>query len=103
MIRPGREKLTGILEVDETYVGGADPKDGTWLEQKTVVVIATEENGAATFLLPGFPLAPRASPAGGIQCSPLTLGRGPTTNPHPPPPPVHERLSDLQTHDLQVG
>ena len=22
MIRPGREKLTGIVEVDETYVGG---------------------------------------------------------------------------------
>ena len=46
MIRPGREKLTGIVEVDETYVGGADPKDGTWLEQKAVVVIAAEENGA---------------------------------------------------------
>lgn len=29
MVRPGREKLTDIVEVDETCVGGEDPKDGT--------------------------------------------------------------------------
>ena len=45
MVRPGREKLTGIVEVDETYVGGEDPKDGTWVEQKAIVVIAAEEDG----------------------------------------------------------
>ena len=42
MIRPGREKLTGVVEVDETYVGGEDPENGTWVEQKAVVVIAAE-------------------------------------------------------------
>lgn len=46
MVRPGREKLTGIVEVDETYVGGEDPKDGKWIEQKAIVVIAAEEDGA---------------------------------------------------------
>lgn len=46
MVRPGREKLSGVVEVDETYVGGEDPKDGTWVEQKAIVVIATEEDGA---------------------------------------------------------
>ena len=46
MVRPGREKLTGVVEVDETYVGGEDPKDGTWVEQKAIVVIAAEEDGA---------------------------------------------------------
>jgi transposase-like protein len=46
MVRPGREKLTGIVEVDETYVGGEDPKDGTWPERKDIVVIAAEEDGA---------------------------------------------------------
>jgi transposase-like protein len=46
MIRPGREKLSGAVEVDETFVGGEDPKDGTWAEQKAVVVVAAEEDGA---------------------------------------------------------
>jgi transposase-like protein len=46
MIRPGREKMSGIVEVDETFVGGEDPKDGTWMEQKAVVVIAAEEDGS---------------------------------------------------------
>ena len=45
MVRPGREKLTGIVEVDETYVGGEDSKDGTWVERKAIVVIAAEEDG----------------------------------------------------------
>jgi transposase-like protein len=45
MIRPGREQLQGVVEVDETYVGGEDPKDGSWLEQKSIVVIAAEEDG----------------------------------------------------------
>ena len=46
MVRPGRERLAGTVEVDETYVGGEDPKDGTWVEQKAIVVIAAEEDGS---------------------------------------------------------
>jgi transposase-like protein len=46
MVRPGREKLNGVVEVDETYVGGEDPRDGTWVERKAIVVIAAEEDGA---------------------------------------------------------
>ncbi len=46
MVRPGRDKLHGRVEVDETYVGGEDPKGGTWIDQKAVVVIAAEEDGA---------------------------------------------------------
>lgn len=45
MVRPGRDKLNGIVEVDETFVGGGDPKGGTWIEQKAVVVVAAEEDG----------------------------------------------------------
>jgi transposase-like protein len=45
MVRPGRESLHGRVEVDETFVGGEDPKDGTWVEQKALVVIAAEEDG----------------------------------------------------------
>lgn len=46
MVRPNRDKLHGVVETDETFVGGEDPKDGTWIEQKSLVVIAAEEDGA---------------------------------------------------------
>ena len=46
MVRPGRDKLHGIVEVDQTFVGGEDPKDGTWVEQKALVVIAAEADGS---------------------------------------------------------
>ena len=45
MVRPGREKLSGRIEVDETFVGGEDPKEGTGVDQKAVVVVAAEEDG----------------------------------------------------------
>jgi transposase-like protein len=45
MVRPGRERLSGIVEVDETYVGGEDSKGGSWVDQKAIVVIAAEEKG----------------------------------------------------------
>jgi hypothetical protein len=31
--------------VDETFVGREDPKQGTWVEQKAVVIVAAEEDG----------------------------------------------------------
>jgi len=46
MVRPNRDKLHGVVETDETFVGGEDPKDGTWVEQKSLVVISAEEDGA---------------------------------------------------------
>jgi transposase-like protein len=45
MVRPARDKLHGRVEVDETFVGGEDPKKGTWVDRKAVVVIAAEEDG----------------------------------------------------------
>jgi transposase-like protein len=46
MIRPGREALSGKVEVDETYVGGlAEGKRGRGAERKALVVIAAEEDG----------------------------------------------------------
>ena len=44
MVRPDRDRLSGLVEVDETFVGGEDSKDGTWVEKKAVVVIAAEED-----------------------------------------------------------
>ena len=46
MVRPGRDRLTGPVEVDETYVGG--PEEGVRGREtldKTPVVIAAEARG----------------------------------------------------------
>ena len=48
MIRPGRDRLRGRVEVDETYVGGEGTgphHDGRHIGSKALVVIAAEENG----------------------------------------------------------
>ncbi len=48
MIRDGREKLSGIVEVDETYIGGEEigiEKKGRGAEQKSLVVVVAECKG----------------------------------------------------------
>jgi transposase-like protein len=45
MVRQGREKLSGSVEVDETYIGGKEigtGKQGRGAEEKSLVVVATE-------------------------------------------------------------
>jgi transposase-like protein len=47
MVRPGRERLADVVEVDETYVGGRERLTGSrrrghWREHKAVVAIAVE-------------------------------------------------------------
>jgi hypothetical protein len=44
MVRPGRDKLHGRIEVDETFLQGEDSQ-GVWLPRKAVIVIAAEEDG----------------------------------------------------------
>lgn len=47
MVRPGRDRLTGRIEVDETYVGGLEEgMRGRQTEAKALVVIAAQEDGA---------------------------------------------------------
>src|SRR3990172_4021801 len=44
MVRPGRDKLNGIVEINETMIGGEKPgKRGRGAEGKTSVLIAAEE------------------------------------------------------------
>jgi transposase-like protein len=46
MVRPGRDQLTGEVEVDETYVGGVEKKvRGRGVKRKTIVAIAVEVRG----------------------------------------------------------
>lgn len=48
MVRSGRDRLTGEIEVDETYVGGPqEGKRGREIEKKSIVVVAAEKNGQA--------------------------------------------------------
>jgi len=43
MIRPGRERLSGTVEVDETYLGGMEEGlRGRLMETKTLVVVAAQ-------------------------------------------------------------
>ena len=45
MVRTGRDKLSGIVEVDETFIGGMEigsGKQGRGAETKALVVVATE-------------------------------------------------------------
>ena len=47
MVRVGRDRLTGSIEVDETYVGGLEAGvRGRQTETKALVVIAAQEDGA---------------------------------------------------------
>jgi transposase-like protein len=46
MVRPGRDRLSGTVEVDETYVGGKKAgKRGRGADGKTLVVVAVEDKG----------------------------------------------------------
>lgn len=47
MVRPGRERLKGIVEVDETYWGGLEEGViGRLTQDKAMILIAAEEDGA---------------------------------------------------------
>ena len=47
MVRPGRDRLAGRIEVDETFVGGLEEGvRGRQTEAKALVVIAAQEDGA---------------------------------------------------------
>jgi len=46
MVRPGRDRLSGQVEVDETYIGGEKPgKRGRGALGKSLVLIAAEQDG----------------------------------------------------------
>lgn len=49
MVRPGRERLSGVVEVDEIYVGGERRgRRGRGAEHKALVLVAAEARGPRT-------------------------------------------------------
>jgi transposase-like protein len=49
MVRPGRERLRGRVEVDEVFIGGKEPGfEGRSAPAKSLVAIAAEEDGEKT-------------------------------------------------------
>ena len=46
MVRPGRDRLSGRVEVDETFIGGREEAPGRGAVSKSLVAIAAEEDGA---------------------------------------------------------
>ena len=47
MIRPGRDRLSGTVEVDETFIGGPKPgKRGRGAAGKVLVLVGVEDKGA---------------------------------------------------------
>lgn len=46
MVRPGRDRLSGLVEIDETFIGGPRPgKRGRGAAGKTLVLIAAQADG----------------------------------------------------------
>jgi hypothetical protein len=46
MVRPGRERLHGVVEVDETYWGAEEPGVvGRLTEEKALIIVGAEEDG----------------------------------------------------------
>jgi transposase-like protein len=46
MVRPGRDQVSGRVEVDETYIGGLEEGvRGRQTEKKALVIVAAEEDG----------------------------------------------------------
>ncbi len=91
MVRPGRDRLNGFVEVDETHAGGEEEGvRGRQTEEKAIVVVAASRTGggSAESGSNGCPTSPaRVCTASSKNRSPLgrwftrTAGRAITTSP----------------------
>jgi transposase-like protein len=72
MVRPGRERLHGVVEVDETYWGAEEPgMIGRLTEKKALIIVGAEEdgNGIGRVRLRHIPDLTKASLHGFIQAA----------------------------------
>ena len=80
LVRPGRERLTGRVEVDETYIGGEEPglRGGRAKGKKSLVAVAVEVREPKGFGRCRMAILADASAA------PCTRSSPPTSSPAPP-------------------
>ena len=74
MVRPGRDKLRGRVEVDETYWGGEETGvTGRLIEEKTPIIVAAECDGPGLgrVRLRCIPDLTRAAPSAPMDCPPI--------------------------------
>jgi transposase-like protein len=70
MVRPGRDRLSGVVEIDETYLGGLEEGvPGRQAERKSLIAVAAQEQGRGIgrIRLASIPDASAASLHGFIQ------------------------------------
>ena len=59
MVRPGRDRLSGRVEVDETYLGALEEGvRGRQTDAKALIAVAAEEDGAGIVRMPRFRTPP---------------------------------------------
>jgi hypothetical protein len=56
MVRPGRDRLSGFIEVDDSYIGGKEEgkKRGRGTKNKVLTVVAVEVNDKKNGLNTGW-------------------------------------------------
>ena len=83
MVRPGRDRLSGLVEVDESYVGGEKSgKRGRGAEGKALVAVAVEDKGDQGIGRIRMAVVPDASGKSliGFVCASVAEGRGVRTD-----------------------
>jgi hypothetical protein len=65
MVRPGRDRLSGLVEVDESFVGGRGGAQGRSTATKALIVVAAEaeRRGIGRIRMRRIPMPPPTVPA----------------------------------------
>ena len=82
LVRPGRDRLSGRVEVDETYIGGEEPglRGGRARGKKVLTGIAVEVTGPNGLPLGRTRASPSASPTVNISSLPTSTVNGSSGN-----------------------
>ena len=79
MVRPGRERLSGLVEVDETYVGAREQGvDGRLVHGKAIVMVAIELHEPKGFGRVRLRVVPEASRTNIFDFIEAVVGKGST-------------------------
>ena len=108
MVRPDRDQLNGVVEVDETWVGGRSRgpgKDGGGTD-KTIVMVAVERRGNTALAVCGWPRFPVPTRNISSASSIVAWPRDPLCTPmacHLPPPCRRRLCAQAHQHQRLLG